>query len=91
MLDKVKLSLRISHNLLDSDIKDTIETARAEMVRSGVSEDVAYDNSTLIESAIKTYCRAVYASDEKRAEGFMASWQYQLDNIRKSSMEEDDA
>ena len=91
MLDKVKLALRISHNLLDSDIKDTIETARAEMVRSGVSEDVAHDSNTLIESAIKTYCQAVYANDEKRAEGFMKSWQYQLDNIRKSSMEESDA
>lgn len=91
MLDKVKLALRISHNLLDSDIKDTIETARAEMVRSGVSENVAHDSNTLIEAAIKTYCQAVYANDEKRAEGFMKSWQYQLDNIRKSSMEESDA
>lgn len=91
MLDKVKLALRISHNLLDSDIKDTIETARAEMIRSGVSEDVADESNPLIETAIKTYCKAEYASDEKRAEGFFESWQYQLDNIRKSSMEESDA
>lgn len=90
MLDKVKLALRISHNLLDSDINDTIETARAEMIRSGVSYDVAYGSNALIETAIKTYCRAAYANDEKRAEGFMTSWQYQLDNIRKSSFEEDE-
>lgn len=90
MLDKVKLALRISHNLLDSDIKDTIDTARAEMIRSGVSEDVVDESNPLIESAIKTYCKAVYANDEKKAEAFMNSWHYQLDNIRKSSMEESD-
>lgn len=87
MLDRVKLALRISHNRLDSDIEDTMEAARAEMVRSGVSYDVAHGSHTLIETAVKTYCQAIYANDEKRAEGFMESWQYQLDNIRKSSMD----
>lgn len=84
MLDKVKLSLRISHNLLDSDIEDTIGTARAELIRVGVPESKANGDDLLVEEAIKTYCKAVYSSDEKRAEGFFNSWQYQLDNLRKS-------
>lgn len=85
MLEKVKLALRISHNLLDSDIQGTIDTARAELIRSGVSEEKAYGNDVLVESAIKTYCLFVYTNDDKRAQGFFESWQYQLDNLRKSS------
>ena len=85
MLGKVKLALRISHNLLDADIKETIDTARAELIRSGVSEKYANSNHPLVESAIKTYCLFVYANDDKKTQGYFDSWQYQMDNIRKSA------
>ncbi len=94
MLDKVKLKLRISHTLLDKDIKDTIEEARAELIRSGISEKYAKSSHPLVESAIKTYCLYVYANDDKKTQGYFESWQYQMDNIRKSmepSTEEGDA
>lgn len=86
MLEKVKLALRISHNLLDSDIQDTINTARAEMVRAGVDELTAESNAEIVQSAIKTYCMYTYSSDSKLAEGYFNSWQYQLENIRKSTL-----
>lgn len=85
MLNEVKLALRISHNLLDSDIQSTIDTARAELIRSGVSEVHANGDNVLIKSAIKTYCLFVHSNDEKKTQGFFDSWQYQLDNLRKSS------
>ena len=85
MVDKVKLALRISHDHLDSDINETIETARAELIRSGCSEKYANSEHALIVAAIKTYCMSVYTNDEKRAQGFFESWKYQLDNIRKST------
>lgn len=84
MLDKVKKALRISHDVLNDDINDTISTARAEMIRSGVQKEVANSRDTLVEMAIKTYCLYRYASDEKTAQGYLQSWQYQLDNLRKS-------
>lgn len=85
MLNKVKLALRISHNFLDNDIEDTIKTARAELIRSGVSEPLAMsEENELVEMAIKTYCQYVYSDDTKKAERFFQSWTYQLDNIRKS-------
>ena len=88
MLEKVKLALRISHNLLDEDIKDTIKAARAEMIRSGVNESVANcENSEIINQAIKTYCFFVYANDTKMQDGYFKSWEYQLDNIRKSTID----
>jgi len=86
MLDKVKLSLRISHDLLDNDILDTINTARAEMVRAGVVPSVAESNNDVVEMAVKTYCLYVYANDEKAKDGYFTSWQYQLDNLRKSTI-----
>jgi len=86
MLEKVKLALRINHTFLDADIEDTIQTARAEMLRSGISEDICYSSIDLVEMAIKTYCLFVYANDTKMSEGYFKSWQYQLDNIRKSTI-----
>lgn len=86
MLDKVKIALRINHTLLDADIIDTINTARAELIRSGVSVDVANSDLDIIEMAIKTYCLYIYSSNEKMAEGYFNSWQYQADNIRKSTL-----
>lgn len=86
MLEKVKTALRIKHNALDDDINDTIHTARAELIRSGVPSEVANSNIDIVEMAIKTYCLYVY-SDTKRQDGYFKSWQYQMDNIRKSNID----
>ncbi|MBQ0112226.1 MAG: head-tail connector protein [Bacteroidales bacterium] len=87
MLAKVKVALRINHTFLDDDINDTINTARAELIRSGVDKELAESNIDLIQMAVKTYCQFVYAEDTKLADGYFKSWQYQLDNIRKSTIE----
>lgn len=87
MLNKVKTALRISHTFLDDDIEDTIATARAELIRSGCPVELAESNNDLIQMAIKTYCQFVYADDTKLADGYFKSWQYQMDNIRKSTIE----
>lgn len=88
MLSKVKTALRITHTFLDSDIEDTIAQARSEMERAGVSTKLAQGDDILVEGAIKTFCLYKYAEDTKLADGYFTSWEYQLDNIRKSSMEE---
>lgn len=87
MLEKVKLALRITHTLLDSDIEETIALARAEMTRAGVNSSLAESDNSLVEGAIKTYCLFKYANDTKMTEGYFKSWEYQLDNIRKSGLE----
>lgn len=87
MLNKVKIALRISHTYLDDDIEDTIQTARAELIRSGCPSDVAESNLDIIQMAIKTYCQFVYSDDVKQTDGYWKSWQFQLDNIRKSTIE----
>lgn len=82
---KVKLALRINHTYLDSDINDTINTAKAEMVRAGVDESIANSNLDIVQRAILTYCQYIYANS-KTVDGYFESWTYQLDCIRKSSL-----
>ena len=85
IFDKVKLALRISHNLLNGEINDVIASARAELVRAGVDATMANGDDEIIETAIKTYALAYYASDVKDAERFNESFKYQCDCLRKSS------
>lgn len=82
--DKVKLALRISHTLLDAEISDVITSARSELERAGVKPDTAQGDSEIVETAIKTYALAYYASDVKDAERYQESFKYQCDCLRKS-------
>lgn len=85
LLDKVKLSLRISHDRLDDDITDTIAACRLELIRAGVLEEIANaTDNELVDMAIKTYCQMVYSNSDKVKDGFSDSFKYQLDNLRKS-------
>ena len=86
--EKVKLALRISHNLLDAEISDVIASARAELERAGVSSEKAEGSEEIIETAIKTYALAYYASDVKDAERYQESFKYQCDCLRKSYPQE---
>lgn len=86
--DKVKLALRISHTLLDAEISDVITSARQELVRAGVNSEKAEGNDEIVETAIKTYALAYYASDVKDAERYQESFKYQCDCLRKSYPQE---
>ena len=88
--DKVKLALRISHNLLDGEIADVITSARNELVRAGVDSTLAQSDEELIQTAIKTYALAYYSSDVKDAERFNQSFYYQCDCLRKSTFTENE-
>lgn len=85
MLNSIKLALRINHNKLDDEINDTINAARAEMVRAGVSDEVAYSDAYLTKQCIKTYALMNFCNDKNMAERYEKSFEYQLENIRKSS------
>lgn len=84
IVDDVKLALRISHNLLDDEITDVIASARQEMIRAGVETEVANGTDELVETAIKTYAIEYYTRDVNEADRYARSFQYQLDNLRKT-------
>ena len=85
IFEKVKLALRISHDLLNGEINDVIASARSELKRAGVDETITDGDDEIIETAIKTYALAYYASDVKDAERYNESFKYQCDCLRKSS------
>lgn len=85
MLSAVKLALGITIDDLDADIEATISSARAELIRAGIAEEKADDDTDpLISQAIKTYCKSIYTSDIDKAEKFMDAFKYQQECIRKS-------
>lgn len=87
MLETIKTALRISHTKLDNEINNTIAVARAELVRLGINADKVNDlisEDKLINEAIKTYCLFSFSNNEKMVEGYFNSWQYQVDNLRRS-------
>ena len=83
--EKVKLALRISHNLLDGEITDVIASARLELKRAGVAAEYAEGDTEDVETAIRTYALSYYASDVKDADRYTESFKYQCDCMRKSS------
>lgn len=68
MLEKIKLSLRISHTALDEDIKRNIDTALLELGRVGVKKTDVEDN--LIVKCVELYCKYIYDFDRKGEEYF---------------------
>lgn len=84
MLSRVKLALRISHTALDGEITNAIAAAKAEMRRAGVENSVIDEDDEVFAQAILAYCLYLLAGDPKMKDGYFASWQYQLDNIRKT-------
>ncbi len=83
ILDDVKTALRISHNSLDGDISDLIESARSDLLISGISSgklqmdievDFLVDVDPLIKRAIIIYCKFQNESDNAKAERFQKSY-----------------
>lgn len=67
MFEKIKLSLRINHNMLDTDITDKIESCMLDLRRVGISETKANANSedALIRNAAEFYCKWQYDFNSK--------------------------
>lgn len=65
-------------------IQRNIRTARAELIRSGLAENVANeDGNVLVEDAIITFCMA-RMGDEGEADRYENIFKYQQENLRKS-------
>ncbi len=75
MLNSIKDSLRINGNDLDTEILDLIESAKADLILSGVHKDKVVDTDPLIKRAIIVYCKANFGYDDvNMAERFEQSY-----------------
>ncbi len=74
LLDDIKQTLRITTTLLDTEIEDLIDSAKADLILSGVLEDKLLDTDMLIKRAIILYCKANFGLDNKDSEKYMTSY-----------------
>lgn len=75
MLELVRKALRVSHDTLDDEISDLIESARADLSLSGVgAEHVESNTDPMIKRAIITYAKAHFVADVEQAERFQVSY-----------------
>jgi uncharacterized phage protein (predicted DNA packaging) len=72
MLDKVRKSLRITHNALDDEIQDLIESALLDLQLSGVQKTEITD--PLIIRAVTIYCKANFGFDNPDSEKLNQSY-----------------
>ena len=85
ILNDVKQTLRITHNMLDNDLMDKIAAAKRELITNGISKDLVENPSDpLILEAIKTYCQYKYTRDDKEMQNYYNSWVVQVDKLRKT-------
>lgn len=72
MLNKIKQSLRITHNALDNEIQDLIDAARADLRISGVVK--LDETDSLIIRAITVYSKANFGLDNTDSEKYQQSY-----------------
>ena len=73
MIDKIKLSLRISHTKLDDDIQTDIDACKADLKVCGIIH--APDGDPLIFNAIKLWCRAAYTDDPVKSAEYLKRYE----------------
>lgn len=71
MLDKVKLSLRVSDDYPADEIEGLIAAAMLDLKAAGIKIS---DPDALIERAIITYCKGEFGYDNPEAERFNESY-----------------
>ena len=79
-------ALRLSTSagtLLLTEIQNNIQAARAELIRSGVSEEKVQEEGSLIQQAIIDYV-LMEMNTEDQYDRYLNAFQYQMDNLRKS-------
>jgi hypothetical protein len=69
MIEKIKLSLRISHSKLDEAIQADIDACLADLQVCGITHAGAED--PLIFNAIKLWCRAAYTDDTAKSAEYL--------------------
>ena len=79
LIDDLKQTLRISTTALDTEVIDIIESAKADLILSGIiksktEEDVIDGFDSLIKRAIIFYCKANFGLDNPDSEKYQLAY-----------------
>lgn len=79
-LNKVKAFIRISHNKLNQDITDDVDSCMADLKAHGiVYKD---DTDPLILNAVKLWCKALYTDDTSKAADYQRRYKELRDCLK---------
>lgn len=81
ILNDVKKALRISSSHFDEELMTLIESARLDMVQSGISFDKAHSDDFLIKQTIVFYCKGHFGYDNPDANRFIAAYRSNLNKL----------
>lgn len=81
LLNDVKKALRISSSHFDDELTILIESARLDMVQSGISFDKAHSDDFLIKQTIVFYCKGHFGYDNQEADRFIAAYRNNLNKL----------
>jgi len=65
LLEDVKMALRISHNALDDDIQNNIDSALEDMARVGIANCIEGATTKLQDKCIELYIKGIYDYEGK--------------------------
>jgi uncharacterized phage protein (predicted DNA packaging) len=79
LIDDVKQTLRVSTSTLDTEVNDIIESAKADLILSGIlksktEEDVIDEFDSLIKRAIILYVKANFGLDNVDSEKYQRAY-----------------
>lgn len=84
LLDDIKLALRRTNDVFDSEINDLIEQAKADIKLAGVPESKIVDTDPLIKRAIIVYCKANFGLNNPDSEKYQKSYEAIRDHLALS-------
>lgn len=84
--DDVKVALRVTSDVYNSEVDGLIETAKADMVRAGVDFHLVHNDQPhpIIKTLVILYCKAMFGYDNAEAERFMGSYHNLLSTVLNS-------
>ena len=85
LLDDLKISLRVTTSVFDSEIQGLIDAAKIDLTQSGVAADKANDETdAIIKRAITVYVKGNFGYDNPEAERFLTSYSMLKDHLALS-------
>ena len=86
MLQKAKLSLRISNDVFNDEINNIIASAKIDLELAGVSPDKLLVPDAMVEQAILTYCRAHFGMANPDSDRYAESYDLQRTKLSMSGL-----
>jgi len=84
LLDEVKLALRVSGSLTDTELQALIDAAKADIAAAGADAGLIDDTEPLIRQAIIWYCKMAYGLDNADFDRYERAYEKLRDRIALS-------